>query len=244
VDTPELLITSSEDFPEVLSRRLIAEIGAAFVRTSACRLALTGGSIGAQLFPVLLDFEQNQQNQSVAAIDWQRLEIFWGDERAVPLGHSLSNFKQANDLWLHASAVPEKNIHPMTSAPAALEASAADYEELMRLGATDGRALDIALLGVGPDGHVCSLFPGHPLLNEPSRWVAPVHDSPKPPAERLTLTLPALFSTDLVIVAACGEQKSTALREAWLPHCETPLAHVLRGASRVLLVVDEAAAGR
>src|SRR5262249_18355181 len=105
--------------------------------------------------------------------------------------------------------------------------------------------LDFVLLGVGPDGHVCSLFPGHPLLAEERRWVAAIDDSPKPPPRRLTLTLPVLAAAELVVVAALGEGKAEVVRESVEePASRLPLALVTRGSRRMLFLLDPGAAGR
>ncbi len=105
--------------------------------------------------------------------------------------------------------------------------------------------LDLALLGVGPDGHVCSLFPGHPLLLEESRSVAVVDDSPKPPPRRLTLTLPVLAAAELVVVAALGRGKAEVVREAVEESASAlPVARVARRARRCVFLVDAEAASR
>ncbi len=105
--------------------------------------------------------------------------------------------------------------------------------------------LDLALLGVGPDGHVCSLFPGHPLLLEESRFVAVLDDSPKPPPRRMTLTLLALAAAELVVVAALGRSKAEIVRAAIEePSSALPVARVARRARRCIFFVDaEAASG-
>jgi 6-phosphogluconolactonase len=96
---------------------------------------------------------------------------------------------------------------------------------------------------VGPDGHVCSLFPGHPLLAERRRWVAVVEDSPKPPPRRLTLTLPVLAAAELVVVAALGTSKAEVVREALADkESALPLALVVRQARRAVLLLDPDAA--
>jgi 6-phosphogluconolactonase len=124
-----------------------------------------------------------------------------------------------------------------------LHAAAGAYAEEMHRVLGDPPRLDVALLGVGPDGHVCSLFPGHPLLREQRRLVAAIEDSPKPPPRRLTLTLPALTSVDLVVVAALGDAKAAPVCEALDdPESPLPVALVVRRARRVLWLLDEPAA--
>ena len=126
-----------------------------------------------------------------------------------------------------------------------LDAAARAYEAQLveRLGTPP--ALDVALLGVGPDGHVCSLFPGHALLRETVRFVAPIEDSPKPPPRRLTLTLAALAAARLLVVGAFGAAKAAVVREAFDDEkSNLPLALALRQAPRSLVLLDPAAAGR
>lgn len=125
-----------------------------------------------------------------------------------------------------------------------LEAAARAYEaELVRVLGNPPR-FDIVLLGVGPDGHVCSLFPGHAALLEVSQRVLPIADSPKPPPRRLTLTLPALADADIYI-AAFGAAKADVIREALAtPASPLPVARAARaGRSAVFLLDDEAARG-
>jgi 6-phosphogluconolactonase len=99
------------------------------------------------------------------------------------------------------------------------------------------------LLGVGDDGHVCSLFPNHPLLAEERRWVAAVTDSPKPPSSRLTLTLPALGAARVIVLAAFGESKASAVRAAlWDPDSSLPMAVAIRRSQHALILLDPAAA--
>ena len=125
------------------------------------------------------------------------------------------------------------------------DAAARAYESILVEHAGSPPALDVALLGVGPDGHVCSLFPGHRLLQEEIRLVAPISDSPKPPPQRLTLTLPALAAARLLVVAVFGAAKARVMREALEdPASRLPVALVLRGATQALLLLDPPAAGR
>lgn len=238
---PERLTATSRDLPGLLGELIVSEVRSQVEKRGACGIALTGGSLGTQLFPALAKLEKAKNLAGKSPTLWSQVHIFWGDERAVPRDHPDSNFKQAHELWLKDSAIPKENIHPMDPVVGLLESNADAYEKSLRsfLGSTSG--LDLVLLGVGPDGHICSLFPEHPLLQEPSRWVAPVTDSPKPPSNRLTLTLPALFAAQLVIVAATGNAKAKVIHESQERTSQTPLAQVLRGCPRVLLALDEAA---
>jgi 6-phosphogluconolactonase len=230
---PDILVGDARDLAEALASRLETEAGRGLSARGSFAMALAGGSMATAFFPRL----------SSAAVDWSRTRFFWADERAVPPTDPESNVALARSLWLEPAGVPEARIHRMAADAEDLDAAADAYAaELVRMRGAPPR-LDVVLLGMGPDGHVCSLFPGHPLLDEERRWVAPVFDSPKPPARRLTLTLPTLAAAELVVVAVLGRAKAAALREA-LEHPDSPLpmARLVRRAHRVLLLVDREAA--
>lgn len=226
----EVVICQSQELVAILARQVEAEVRAALAARNACSVALTGGSLAQAAYPVLVR----------VPLDWSRVDFFQGDERAVPPAHADSNYRAARELWFEPAGVPEPRVHRMRGEAADLEAAARDYSaELVRVLGTPPR-LDLALLGVGPDGHVCSLFPGHPLLAEEGRWVAAIEDSPKPPPHRLTLTLPALAACRLVVVAALGKEKTPVMREALeRPGSALPVAQVLRRAPRALVLVEK-----
>jgi len=231
--SPEIIIDKPEGVPEALARRFEDEARRAVEARGRFAVALPGGSVAGACFPRL----------AASTVDWSRTEFFWGDERAVPAGDPDSNYLPARSLWLDRIPVDERRVHRLRGELADLEAAAAEYEaELLRtLGAPP--RLDLAILGVGPDGHICSLFPGHPLLKERSRWVAAVHDSPKPPPRRLTLTLPTLLAARGVAVVALGAAKAGVVKAALEDRAsELPVALVARGAPRVLFLLDEGAA--
>ena len=145
---------------------------------------------------------------ALARVDWSRTDFFWCDERAVPPSDPESNFGAALRLWLEPAAVPAESIHRMNADEPDIERAAAAYaEEMTRILGTPP-CLDVVLLGMGPDGHICSLFPGHPLLQERERLVAFITDSPKHPPRRLTLTLPVVEDAGLLVVAAFGATKA------------------------------------
>lgn len=210
--------------------RVVALASRAIAARGVFSLALSGGSVATLCFPALAE----------APIPWSKVRFFWADERAVPADDPESNSGVADRLWL--SRLPEApTVHRMAGEATDLGAAARDYEALI----LDNGPLDLVLLGMGPDGHVASLFPGHPLLMERERRVAAVLDSPKPPPRRLTLTLPTLLEARAVIVVATGAAKAEVVRAAVEdPHSKLPVAAVLRGATDATLILDPAAGAR
>ncbi|HTT16256.1 MAG TPA: 6-phosphogluconolactonase [Thermoplasmata archaeon] len=139
--------------------------------------------------------------------------VYWCDERLVPPGDARSNFALARRTWLEPARVPSDRVHPV---PVELgERGAAEhYESALRAAADvgDGAALDVAVLGVGPDGHTASLFPGRPALQEPRRWVVAEPDPGREPrVARVTLSLVGLASARRAIFLAWGEEKHAIL---------------------------------
>jgi 6-phosphogluconolactonase len=175
-----------------------------------------GGSVATLLFPSFAE----------AALDWSRVHVWWVDERMVPQNHPDSNFKAAQELWL--SKVPAI-AHPFHSV--------SEYEAKLP------RPLDVALLGVGPDGHVASLFPGHPALAVTGKRALQIDDSPKPPPRRLTLTLPELCAAHEVWVVVTGQAKAQMIAAAVEPTSTLPVGRVLREASHAVRLWLDPAAG-
>lgn len=232
---PEILVGAPEKAADALARRLEAEARAAIAARGRFALALPGGTTATRLLPRL----------AAADLDWTRTHCFWSDERAVPPTDPESNYGLARALLLEPARVPATCIHRMKADADDLAAAANDYasEMVSVLGAAP--RLDVVLIGMGPDGHICSLFPGHALLRERSRWVAAIVDSPKPPPRRLTFTMPALAAVALVIVAAFGEGKAAAVREAVEdPDSQLPVSLLARSGPRIVFLLDPAAASR
>ena len=152
-------------------------------------VALSGGSLPKIVCPPLVNEPRRSQ------IDWAAWHVFWADERGVPLDHPDSNFRLARQQLLDQVKIPVAQIYPIDDSfepDITAKAYEAVLEQLFRPAPGRPPQFDLILLGMGEDGHTASLFPGHPLLNERSRWAAPVFDSPKPPPERITLTLPVI----------------------------------------------------
>ncbi|ESK98413.1 6-phosphogluconolactonase [Moniliophthora roreri MCA 2997] len=159
---------------------------------------------------------------------WDHWQVFYADERVVPLDHPDSNHKLCTDELFSKVPIPQSNIHHIdVSLLDDLEELSDAYEkELIKEFAQKDAArfpvFDLILLGMGPDGHTCSLFPGHELLAEEDRWVAYLEDSPKPPPKRITLTFPVVNHAARVIFVATGEGKADILNQV-LDNPETGL---------------------
>lgn len=169
--------------------------------------------------------------------------MFWADERAVTPSDPQSNYRLAWQLWLQHVEIPAAGIHRMLADAADLDRAAMTYDMDLRQALGDPPALDLLLLGVGPDGHVGSLFPGHRALDERTQYAVAVGDAPKPPPRRITLTLPAIRAARAILVCAFGEEKAEVVRDALGNQDATsPLALATRGHQNVAWLLDPAAA--
>jgi 6-phosphogluconolactonase len=229
---PDIHIADLAQLTHILADEVQRSAAAAIAERGLFSVALAGGSVATHCFPTL----------ATLPVDWVRTHFFWVDERAVPPSDPESNYGLAERLWLTPAAVPVSSIHRMPAEAVDLAAAADAYAA--ELSGALGRVpvIDLVLLGMGPDGHVASLFPGHPLLEERERFAAALSDSPKPPPARLTLTLPVLTRARLVVVAAFGASKAKALEQALgNPASPLPVARVLHGAARAIVLADDPA---
>jgi 6-phosphogluconolactonase len=178
--------------------------------------------------------------------------VFYADERVVPLDHPDSNHKLALDTLFSKVPIPRDNIHSIDESQLDdLEELSDAYEkELIKEFAQRDSArfpvFDLILLGIGPDGHTASLFPGHELLSENDRWVAYIEDSPKPPPRRVTLTFPVINHAARVAFVAIGASKVQILSDILdTPELGLPAARVRPVASGQLVwFVDDAASAQ
>ena len=215
-------------------------------------VALTGGTVG------IRTLVEMAASPLLAAVDWTGVHLWWGDERFLPSGDPDRNETQAREALLDSLDIPPGNIHamPASDAPGVTspESSAEHYAEDLaafsahqEAGDDAGPArprFDVVLLGMGPDGHIASLFPGHDALDVTDRAVVGVHGSPKPPPERVSLTLPAIEAAEEVWLVVAGTDKAEAAARALAgddAH-STPAAAAL-GRRRTLWLLDVAAAG-
>lgn len=237
---------------ELMAKAAAARLITKVVDTQAARgsasLVLTGGRNGNALLAALAEAPARD------AIDWARLDLWWGDERFLPDGHPERNATQARQALLDAVPLDPRRVHPMPAADqrwgsdldAAAEAYAAELAAAARpQDHAPVPAFDVLLLGVGPDAHVASLFPEHPAVRECERTVVGVRGAPKPPPTRISLTLPAIRAAREVWLLAGGEDKSNAVAMALsgAGEIQAPAAGV-RGRSRTLWLLDDAAAAK
>jgi 6-phosphogluconolactonase len=207
-------------------------------------IALSGGSTPRRLYALLAD----AAGPFRARVAWERVHVFFGDERHVPPEDAESNFRMAREALL--DHVPVASVHRMRGElPEAAEA-AREYEaDLGRFFALDPAKdppprLDLVLLGLGPDGHTASLFPGTDVLGERRRWVAAPRVA-RLGTDRITLTLPVLDRARRVVFVAAGAEKAEAVARVLAPgDSPPPAARVRPEAGALLWILDRAAAAR
>jgi 6-phosphogluconolactonase len=229
---------------EAAADRIVAAARNAIRRRGRCLLALSGGSTPRLVYPLLVS------QPRVSRVDWRQVDFFWGDERAVPPDHPESNFGLARALLLdHLPGIRADAIHRMPADAADRDAAARDYEaELGRvfdIAPTSARrpSLDLIWLGMGPDGHTASLFPGSQALAERRRWVlATTAPATSPVAARMTFSLPLINAARAVLFVVAGADKVAAVRTVRSGSRDLPAGRVRARSTRWL--VDAAAAGQ
>ncbi|KAL6644405.1 hypothetical protein ACP70R_016013 [Stipagrostis hirtigluma subsp. patula] len=208
-DAEEDLAASLAEYTAELSAKFAAERGAFAV-------VLSGGSLVKAL-------RKLAESPYLEAVDWSKWHVFWVDERVVPKDHADSNYRLAFDEFLSKVPIPADQVYAINDSLSAEEA-ADDYEsrlkQLVKNGVIEMSSVtgfpkfDLMLLGMGPDGHVASLFPGHPFVHENQKWVTYVKDSPKPPPERITFTFPMINSSAYIALVVTGAGKGGAVHKA------------------------------
>ncbi len=234
VDAPALCAGIASDIEGVVS--------SAVRDRGECHLVLTGGTVGIALL--------RHVGLESSLVDWSDVHIWWGDERFVETGSPDRNEGQATDALLSRLDIPAVNIHRMPSATPGVtvdDAAARYSDELAEYFGADYPQFDLTLLGVGPDAHVASLFPGLDGIDDIAHTVIAVHDSPKPPPLRVSLTLPSINASRRVWVVASGADKAEAIRlglNSPLDDATKRIAPVsaVRGGEETAFYLDDAAA--
>jgi 6-phosphogluconolactonase len=184
---------SSKELGESLTKRVIQLSSKAIAERGEFVVALSGGSLPNTIAPGLL--------ASKDSIDWSKWKVYFADERHVAHDHADSNLKAVREAFLNQ--LPSAPVVYAINSDVPVEKAAEEYESKLPSG-----RFDLILLGMGPDGHTASLFPGHALLNEKIKKVAFIKDSPKPPPERITLTLPYINNARNVFFVTTGASKA------------------------------------
>jgi 6-phosphogluconolactonase len=202
------------------------------------QIGLTGGTIADAVHLELARLS------AASEVDWSRVIVWWGDERFVEPASDDRNERQAREAFLDRVDVDPAKVHPMPSTESAAnvdEGATAYGDELRTYGAG---AFDVLMLGVGPDGHIASLFPGFPQLDVDDQIAVPVTGSPKPPPERISLTFAALNRSKAVWFLVSGDEKAPAVARALAEGTDlhdTPAAGV-SGTEETIWFLDRPAA--
>lgn len=229
---------------DAIADRLAAVTADAVAARGVAHLVLTGGSMGTAVLEAL-------DRRGHSDLPWESVHLWWGDERFLPEGDDDRNVVQARKTLLDRLPVPEGQVHPMAASdgPDGDDLAAAAQRYARELAAADGDGsgcptFDVVMLGMGPDTHVASLFPGHPQTRVTDTMTTFVSDSPKPPPGRISMTFTALNTSREVWLMIAGADKADAVRAAAGSHdaTEHPASGV-RGQERTIWWLDRAAAG-
>jgi len=191
------------------AQRFVALAHATIAEHGRFTVALSGGSTPRALYQRLA------QSPLSAAVDWANVHVFWGDERMVPPDDIESNYRMARETLLDHVPIPAANIYPIPTIGGTPEAAASAYAETLTA-VFDAKLprFDLILLGIGPDGHTASLFPGQPEAVRPSAaLVVAVHNAPKPPPARVSFTFTLINAAANVLLVVAGADKAAALYE-------------------------------
>ncbi len=245
---------TNEELARGAAERIAAAAGQAIARRGRFSLALAGGSTPRLAYQRLAEMGET--------LDWLHIHLFWGDERCVPPDHPESNYHMAKLALIDTVPIPLANLHRIPGELPAWQA-AQRYNERLEdcfgpaspgdsaepgrpVPAAGAATFDLALLGLGEDGHTASLFPGSTALQVAGRWATAVeHRTPPPPlVDRVSLTLPALNACRQVLFIVAGEQKAAILKQVLSPPADAPPlpAQQIHPQDGVLWLADAAAA--
>jgi 6-phosphogluconolactonase len=237
------------------AERVTMLVGAAVAARGNAAVCLTGGNTPRELYRLL----GSRDHEWRTRIDWRHLHLFWGDERHVPPEHADSNYGMAREAWLRHVPIPSPQVHRMRGEiPDPAEAARAYDRELRDGFAAADRSdvrFDVMLLGLGPDAHIASIFPGSPLLigrdgagsREPDDARVAAVPGPDPGSWRITLTPEAVVDADVILMLVAGSSKADAVYAALEEEeqvRERPAQLLRPEGDRVEWLIDRAAAAR
>ena len=214
---PDIVVEPDADrLARAVATALVARLAAAQAVHGTASVVLTGGGIGTAVLERVADLVREPARERV---DWTAVDVWWGDERWVPASDDERNELGARRALLDPAGVPAERVHAMPASDAGFaepEDAAAWYAEQLAAAAPEGEPLpriDVLLLGMGPEGHVASIFPGTPAVSD-ERTVVAVRDCPKPPPTRVSLGFPAINAAEEVWLLVSGSAKAPAVARA------------------------------
>lgn len=247
MSSPSVIVhRDSSTLAAAAAARLVTALVDAQSARGSASVVLTGGTVGIATLAALRAMPARD------AVDWRRLDVWWGDERFVPSGHADRNELQAREALLDHVPLDPTRVHAMPPSDGPdgddPEAAAARYAKELEAASRPedhgpAPTFDVLMLGVGPDGHVASLFPEKPALHETVRPAVAVRGAPKPPPTRISLTLPAIRAAREVWLVVAGAEKAPVVRMALTGAgpVQIPAAGAV-GRARTLWLLDRAAA--
>jgi 6-phosphogluconolactonase len=249
MSAPQVVVhTTPEMLHAAAAARLVTNLIDVQSARGRAKLVLTGGGTGIAVL------EGIRKSPVRDAVDWPAVDIYWGDERFLPHGHAERNETQAREALLDHVDLDPARVHPMPPSGGRFgddpEAAAEDYARTLAAAARpedhgDVPTFDVLLLGMGPEGHVASIFPESPAVYETQRAVIPVRNCPKPPPTRVSLTLPAIRRAAEVWLMVTGSEKAPSVAMALGGAGQTALpAAGAWGRRRSLWLLDSEAAGK
>jgi 6-phosphogluconolactonase len=243
---PDVVVeTDADRLARAAAEAMVARLAAAQAVHGSASVVLTGGGIGIAVLERVAELAAEPVRETV---DWENVHVWWGDERFVPAADAERNEKQAREALLRRVGVPDHHIHAMPPSDgdfAQPEDAAAWYAGELAAAAPDGHAvprLDLLLLGMGPEGHVASIFPDSPAVRD-ERTVVAVRDCPKPPPTRVSLGFAAINAAEEIWLLVSGGGKAAAVARALsgADPADLPAAGV-HGVRATRWLLDEAAA--
>jgi len=245
---PDVVVEpDAEHLARAVAEALVARLAAAQALHGTASVVLTGGGVGTAVLEHVARLAAEPVRETV---DWTAVDVWWGDERFVPAEDDERNEKGARRALLDAVEVPAGRVHAMPASDAGFdgpEDAAAWYAGELAAAAPAGADLprfDVLLLGMGPEGHVASIFPDSPAVTD-DRPVVAVRDCPKPPPTRVSLGFAAINSAEEVWLLVSGEAKAPAVADALAGAAATDLpAAGVHGRRATRWLLDRAAAGR
>jgi len=231
-----------DELAQLVATRMLDMLVPLTAEPGARHVSLTGGSMGIGTLAAVA------AHPSRDAVDWSRVHLWWSDERFVPRADPERNAGQARAALIDALDIPAENVHePWATEDGSLDDAARAYADELARFAPEGAvapSFDVTLLGAGPDAHIASLFPGREEIHAAEGAVLPIRNSPKPPPERVTFTLPVINASRRVWLVIAGADKAEAVAKIRRgPDPDAAPASTARGTEETIVFADEAAAG-